>query len=228
MQLVLYCSAPAQLARAKLLFLILTGCWRDLSCSAQLIGRLFSCCLTILAESIRFCMDFVKLGNSGFEHKILDGVLWVRSASAMLGYLNAPSPFDADGWFNTQDLVERDGEYIRILGRKSELINVGGEKVHPTEVENVLLQIDNVKDVTVRGQPNPITGEVVAAKITPLGPEDPDTLKRRVRQFCHARLERYKIPAVIEVVLEDHYGARFKKSRDQTSIRRPADTDAGS
>ena len=98
----------------------------------------------------------------GFEHKIVDGMLWLRSSRAMLGYLNAPSPFDADGWFNTQDLVERDGEYIRILGRKSELINVGGEKVHPTEVENVLLQIDNVKDVTVRGVPNAVTGELAS------------------------------------------------------------------
>ena len=156
---------------------------------------------------------WLKLGNAGFEHRIVDGVLWIRTPSAMLGYLNATAPFDADGWFNTQDLVERDGEYIRILGRKSELINVGGEKVHPTEIENVLLQLDNVKDVTVRGQPNPITGEVVAAKITPLVPEDPAALKRRVRQFCSVRLERYKVPAVIDVVLEDHYGARFKKSR---------------
>src|SRR5262245_18877496 len=68
---------------------------------------------------------WLKLGK-GFEHKIVDGVLWIKSASAMLGYLNAPSPFDADGWFNTKDLVETDGEYMRILGRKSELINVGG------------------------------------------------------------------------------------------------------
>jgi acyl-CoA synthetase (AMP-forming)/AMP-acid ligase II len=158
---------------------------------------------------------WLKLGNAGFEHKIVEKVLWIRSPSAMLGYLNAPSPFDADGWFNTQDLVEQDGDYIRILGRKSELINVGGEKVHPTEIENVLLQLENVKDVTVRGQPNPITGQVVAAKITPLAPEDPDALKRRVRQFCQARLERYKMPAVIDVVVEDHYGARFKKSRNQ-------------
>jgi len=159
---------------------------------------------------------WIKLGNSGFEHKIVDGVLWIRSPSAMLGYLNAPSPFDADGWFNTQDLVERDGEYIRILGRKSELINVGGEKVHPTEIENVVLQMDNVKDVTVRGQPNPVTGEVVAAKITLLVPEDPGTLKRRVRQFCHARLERYKVPAIIDVVVKDHHTERFKKSRSRT------------
>jgi acyl-CoA synthetase (AMP-forming)/AMP-acid ligase II len=163
---------------------------------------------------------WLKLGT-GFEHKIVAGVLWIRSPSAMLGYLNAPSPFEADGWFNTQDLVESDGEYIRILGRKSELINVGGEKVHPTEVENVLLQIDNVKDVTVRGVPNAVTGELVAAKITPLVPEEPDVLKRRVRQFCHARLERYKVPAVIDVVVEEHHGARFKKTRGPASIRRP-------
>ena len=156
---------------------------------------------------------WLKLGDAGFEHKIIDGVLWIRSPSAMLGYLNASSPFDADGWFNTQDLVEKDGEYIRILGRKSELINVGGEKVHPTEIENVLLQLDNVKDVTVRGQPNPITGEVVAAKITPLVQEESDALKRRVREFCRARLERYKTPAVIEVVMEDQHSVRFKKSR---------------
>jgi acyl-CoA synthetase (AMP-forming)/AMP-acid ligase II len=156
---------------------------------------------------------WLKLGTTNFEHKIVDDILWIRSPSAMLGYLNAPSPFDADGWFNTQDLVERDGEYIRILGRKSELINVGGEKVHPTEIENVLLQLDNIKDVTVRGRPNPVTGEVVAARITTLVAEDPGALKRRVRQFCQARLEGYKIPAVIEVVADNHYGARFKKSR---------------
>lgn len=156
---------------------------------------------------------WLKLGDTRLEHKIVDGVLWIRSPSVMLGYLNAPSPFDANGWFNTQDLVEKDGEYIRILGRKSELINVGGEKVHPTEIENLLLQLDNVKDVTVRGQSNPITGEIVAAKITPLVQEDPAAFKQRVREFCRARLERYKVPAVIEVVTEDHYGARFKKSR---------------
>jgi acyl-CoA synthetase (AMP-forming)/AMP-acid ligase II len=171
---------------------------------------------------------WLKLSNTGFEHKIVDRVLWIRSPSAMLGYLNAPSPFDADGWFNTQDLVENDGEYIRILGRKSELINVGGEKVHPTEIENVLLQVDNVKDVTVRGQPNPIMGEVVAAKITLLVPEDPGALRQRVRQFCRTRLEPYKMPAVIDVVVGDHFGARFKKSRNRTSARRRTAADAGS
>jgi acyl-CoA synthetase (AMP-forming)/AMP-acid ligase II len=160
---------------------------------------------------------WLKLGGGMFEHRVVDGVLWLRSQTAMLGYLNAPSPFDMDGWFNTQDLVEVDGEYMRIRGRKSELINVGGEKVHPTEIENVLLELENVKDVTVRGTPNPITGEVVVARITPTRTENPELFKQRIRKFCRARLERYKMPAVIEFVEEDHHGVRFKKSRNATA-----------
>jgi acyl-CoA synthetase (AMP-forming)/AMP-acid ligase II len=156
---------------------------------------------------------WLKLGRAGFEHKIVDGVLWIRSEMAMLGYLNAPSPFDLDGWFNTQDLVEVDGDFIRILGRKSEVINVAGEKVHPTEVEDVLLQLDNVRDATVSAKQNPVTGQVVAAKITLLRPEDPEAFKRRLRQFCRDRLDRYKTPALIEIVAEAHHGERFKKSR---------------
>ena len=74
---------------------------------------------------------WLKLGGAGFEHKIVDGVLWIKSEMAMLGYLNAPSPFDDEGWMNTQDLVEIDGEFIRILGRKSEMINVGGGRSIP-------------------------------------------------------------------------------------------------
>jgi acyl-CoA synthetase (AMP-forming)/AMP-acid ligase II len=156
---------------------------------------------------------WLKLGHHGFEHQVRGGVLWLRSETAMLGYLNAPSPFDADGWFNTQDLVEVDGDYVRIVGRKSEMINVGGEKVHPTEVENVLLQLPNIKDATVSGRANPVTGQVVVAKVTLLEPAEPDQLRAQVRKFCRGRLEPYKIPVVIDIVADDHHGARFKKSR---------------
>jgi long-chain acyl-CoA synthetase len=157
---------------------------------------------------------WLKLGRAGFEHKIVHGVLWIRSATAMLGYLNAPSPFDSEGWFNTQDLVEVDGDFIRILGRKSELINVAGEKVHPAEVEDVLMQLDNVSDATVSARANPVTGQVVAAKVTLMRPEDPEAFKRRLRAFCRDRLDRYKTPALIEIVAQAHHGERFKKSRN--------------
>jgi acyl-CoA synthetase (AMP-forming)/AMP-acid ligase II len=81
---------------------------------------------------------WVKVGGDGYQTRVRDGLLEIKAESAMLGYLNAPSPFTPDGWLRTGDLVEVDGEYIRVLGRQSEIINVGGEKVYPAEVESVL------------------------------------------------------------------------------------------
>lgn len=156
---------------------------------------------------------WVKVGGEGFETKVVDGVLWVRARSAMLGYLNAPSPFDADGWMNTQDAVEVDGEYVRILGRRSEIVNVGGQKVYPAEVESALLQMPNVRDATVVGEPNPITGQIVVARLNLAEPEDPTDLKRRVRAFCRERLASYKVPVKVEIAGGDQHGARFKKMR---------------
>jgi long-chain acyl-CoA synthetase len=159
---------------------------------------------------------WVKIGGEGFETKVVDGVLWLRARSAMLGYLNYPDPFDPDGWFNTGDMVEVDGEWFRIIGRESELINVGGEKVYPSEVESVLMEIEGVRDVTVRGEPNPITGSIVAARFQLDGPA-PHDFKRVVREFCRSRLAPYKVPVKIEVDDQTQYSARFKKMRAQQS-----------
>ncbi len=149
----------------------------------------------------------------GCDHRVVDGYLWVRCDTAMLGYLNLPSPFDAEGWFNTGDAVEVNGRFVRILGRDSDLINVGGLKVYPAEVEDTLLALDNVREATVWGQANAVTGQVVAARVSLTGPEDPAAFERRLYQFCRGRLERYKIPAVIEIVDGAHHGERFKKVR---------------
>ena len=108
---------------------------------------------------------WVKVGGEGFETRVVDGILQIKAQSAMMGYLNAQSPFTDDGWYNTGDAVEVDGEYIKVLGRKSECINVGGEKVYPVEVENVIQEIGNVADVRIYGETNPITGNIVCAKI---------------------------------------------------------------
>ena len=77
----------------------------------------------------------LQVGGEDYETKIVDGTLRIRSACSMLGYLNAPSPFDQDGWFDTGDAVIQEGEWYRILGRESQVINVGGQKVYPAEVE---------------------------------------------------------------------------------------------
>lgn len=156
---------------------------------------------------------WIQLGGADFDFKVIDGVLWIKSKMAMLGYLNADAPFDDDGYFNTQDAVEVDGDYLRILGRKSELINVGGEKVYPNEVESVLLEMSNVADVTVSGRPNPVTGSIVQAAIKLINPEDGHSLRKRIDEHCASRLEPFKIPAAIIISVVDHHNDRFKKVR---------------
>lgn len=157
---------------------------------------------------------WVKLGSSaGFQYKIVDDILWVRSDMAMLGYLNAPAPFDEEGYFNTQDVVETDGDYVRILGRRSEIINVGGEKVYPTEVENVLLEVPNVADVMVSGHPSPVTGMVVKATVRLAEPEEERIAISRIRAHCRTRLEAFKVPQLIVVSDAAQHSDRFKKIR---------------
>jgi long-chain acyl-CoA synthetase len=162
---------------------------------------------------------WLKIDDEGFETRIKDNVLWVRSQSAMMGYLNAPNPFDGEGWLNTGDIVEEsETGHIRILGRKSDIINVGGHKVYPAEVETVLLQLSNVEDVVVYGKPNPIMGRTVAARLRLKAPEDIRLLKRRVREFCRDRLASFKVPVEIDITEGDLMTSRQKKVRRDALI----------
>jgi long-chain acyl-CoA synthetase len=156
---------------------------------------------------------WLKFTGEGFETKVVDGVLWVRTKTAMLGYLNAPDLFDADGWLNTQDAVEVDGEYLRILGRATDLINVGGQKVYPAEIENLLLQLENVHDVAVFGKAHPMMGQIVVARFNLTNPEAPDVFKRRMAAFCRERMANYQIPRLVEFADAEQFGVRFKKMR---------------
>lgn len=156
---------------------------------------------------------WMEIGGDGVEHRVVDGILWLRAPTAMLGYLNAPSPFDAEGWLNTGDRVEVDGAYLRILGRDSDLINVGGEKVHPAEVEDVLLSAGNIADATVTARANPVTGAVVVATVALQRDEDPAALRARLDAFCRARLEPHKVPLSYRIAPAPQHSARFKKVR---------------
>jgi acyl-CoA synthetase (AMP-forming)/AMP-acid ligase II len=158
---------------------------------------------------------WVKVGGEGFQTKVVDGVLYIKSDYAMVGYLNAPSPFDAEGWFNTQDLVEVDGDWLRILGRDSDLINVAGQKVYPAEVEQAILELDNIRDVAVYGDSHPLLGQVVVAKVATVEPEPAAALKQRIRQGCAARLAAYMLPTKVVLADDDEfYSARLKKRRE--------------
>jgi len=156
---------------------------------------------------------WVSVGGEGFQTKVVDGRLFIKARSAMLGYLNAPDPFDADGFLDTGDAVLVDGKWLRILGRTTELINVGGHKVYPAEEESALLEVDGVRDAVVSPVPHPLMGSVVAAAVR-LDREEPlAEFKRRMRTFLRDRLPPYAIPAKLTVSEEDLHSARFKRIR---------------
>jgi acyl-coenzyme A synthetase/AMP-(fatty) acid ligase len=156
---------------------------------------------------------WVRVGGAGFQTKVVDGILWIKSAYAMVGYLNAPSPFDEEGWFNTQDRVEVDGEWFRILGRVTDLINVAGQKVYPAEVEEIILDLDNVEDVAVYGEQHALLGQIVVAKLVTRVPEGVDSLKMRIRRACAQKLAPFKVPAKVVLAEEGLYSPRLKKLR---------------
>jgi len=163
---------------------------------------------------------WVKVGGKGFETKVVDGILWIRSEANMVGYLNAPNPFDNDGWMNTGDEVEVRGEYMRFMGRKTEVINSGGKKIYPIEVETALMAMPNVDNATVEARPHPIMGQVVAAKISVTEPEDPKAMTERLRTLCNERLARYKVPVRFsQISADDHHNVRFKKVRHNEKTR---------
>ena len=135
-----------------------------------------------------------RFGDAGTKTRIVDGVLQIRSSSAMLGYLNAESPFTEDGWYDTRDAVEQRGDLVRILGRVNDAISVGGERVHPAKIENVILQLDEVADVSVFGEPNIVLGNVVCARVVPSREMDRFELRRKVQRHCRARLAPRAVP----------------------------------
>lgn len=156
---------------------------------------------------------WMRIGGEGFQTKVVDDTLWIKSNYAMVGYLNAPSEFDSDGWFNTQDQVEVDGEYFRILGRKTDLINVGGQKVYPAEVEDVILTMENIRDVAVYSEKNPLLGQIVVAKVSLKNDEPLSELKTRIRTHCSTRLASFKVPTKVVITDEDLHTSRQKKTR---------------
>ena len=156
---------------------------------------------------------FLRFDDPDLEWKVIDDELWLRSRTQIAGYLNASNErFTADGWFRTGDKVEQGpGGTLRILGRLGEMINVGGEKLMPTEVESVVLSVPGVADCRVRGEPHPLTGQTVAVDVVTLL-ADHEALRSAIRGACRERLARHKIPTRVTFV-DSVSGARMKKVR---------------
>lgn len=158
---------------------------------------------------------FMKIDDINLEYKIVKNELWLKSKTQVLGYLNSSmNSFTDDGWFKTGDLVEEaDDGYIKIIGRNKEVINVGGEKVLPSEIESIILSILEIQDVLVYGEKNIITGQTVVCDVVINDQIELGQIKKIIRKYCRDKLPIYKIPTKVNIVTETNFGERFKKFR---------------
>jgi acyl-CoA synthetase (AMP-forming)/AMP-acid ligase II len=160
------------------------------------------------------------------------GELACHLQGIMLGYYKAPEAtaqsLDDEGWYYTGDLAVRDAEgYVRIVGRKKDMIIRGGQNIYPQEIENYLLSHPDIQEAAVVGVPSEREGETVWAYVVPrdgssLTPED-------VLNYCRGEISAFKVPGVVRLVDELPRTATQKVQkfllRDQAAseLQRPAE-----
>jgi acyl-coenzyme A synthetase/AMP-(fatty) acid ligase len=154
----------------------------------------------------------------GVEMKVIDGSLRIRSPGAARAYIGAGAPrlADADGFVDTGDMVELRGERYHFIGRRGGIINIGGLKVHPEEVETAINRHGSVRMSRARSRRNPITGAIVVADVVLADGIDAcrhEAIRAEILGQCKESLASYKIPAVIRFVEQLDVTAAGKLAR---------------
>jgi len=133
-----------------------------------------------------------------------EGEVCVKGPSLMLGYYKQPEATAEkvrDGWLHTGDMGVKDAEgYLRITGRLSDMIIVGGFNTYPAEIENFFLRHPDILDVSIVGVPDPVLGEVVMAFVIPKA--GATLTPQAIRDFAKDRIANFKIPKYVEIVSE--------------------------
>jgi long-chain acyl-CoA synthetase len=144
------------------------------------------------------------------------GELCIRGSCVTRGYLNKPEAtkdaFDPNGWFHSGDVayIDEDG-FAYIVDRKKDMINVGGEKVFPSEVEDMMLAHPKIKDLVIVGIPDELKGEAPKAFIQLKDAEK--ATQAEIREFCKAKMAPYKVPRAVEFIAEVPRSASGKALR---------------
>jgi acyl-coenzyme A synthetase/AMP-(fatty) acid ligase len=153
-----------------------------------------------------FPENLVGQQGTRVELKIADGSLRIRSSGTARSYLGTAERLrDDEGFVDTGDIIElREGRYY-FIGRRGGIINVGGLKVHPEEIEAVINRHPEVRMSLVRGRKNSITGAIVVADVVLREKLDPAAqrsleLKQEILRACRERLAQHKVPAAIRFV----------------------------
>lgn len=168
----------------------------------------------VQTKSLSSSSTFLTIDDPNVEWKIENKELWVKSKNQISEYINTNEKAINSGWFKTGDLVEtKDDTYFKIVGRKNEVINVGGEKVLPAEIEDFVMAIAGVEDCTAFSVANGITGQAVGVKIIVDKEANTRDLKKTIRKLSRQKLESFKVPVKIIFETEMQHTERFKKER---------------
>jgi acyl-CoA synthetase (AMP-forming)/AMP-acid ligase II len=152
-----------------------------------------------------FPATFLDRPPAGVELRVRqrDGMLLLKPARVEQEFVGrAEDLVGTDGWMESGDLVEQRGDRFHFLGRANGCINVGGQKVHPLSVEEVILAVPGVQAARVFGRRNPILGALVAAEVVVERGRDTSTLQQEILRACKASLARFQVPAVVSFVEE--------------------------
>ncbi len=147
-----------------------------------------------------FPAAFLTQPPNGVELQIdAENILWLRPRLTVQRFLGTNQALaDRDGWINTGDRVQLEGDRVHFLGRANGAINVGGNKVYPEEVESCIRLVTGVQQVKVQARRNPIMGALVEAIVVPQPDTDRAVLKQSILSHCKARLAPYQVPAFVQ------------------------------
>jgi acyl-coenzyme A synthetase/AMP-(fatty) acid ligase len=152
-----------------------------------------------------FPADMIGANRDGVEMKVVDGSLRIRSRRAAHAYVGrqAAALTDKDGFVDTGDMVEKRGDRYYFVGRRGGIINIGGLKVHPEEIEAIINRHDEVRMARVRARKSPITGAIVVADVvlaTGCDAGGSEEIRNKILADCRANLAPHKVPAMIKFV----------------------------
>jgi acyl-coenzyme A synthetase/AMP-(fatty) acid ligase len=152
-----------------------------------------------------FPASLIGQGRDGVEMKVVDGSLRIRSGRTAHCYIggNAAPLADMEGFVDTGDMVELRGDRYFFVGRRGGIINIGGLKVHPEEIEAVINRHASVRMSRARSRKNPITGAIVVADVVLADGTDAGSkaaIGNEILAQCRSALAAHKVPAVIRFV----------------------------
>lgn len=147
-------------------------------------------------KSLSSSSAFLTFKNMENSLRVKNNVLQIKQPESFKGYLNYP--FSLEEWYSTGDRVKKQDDAFVILGRESDWIIVGGEKVSPFEVEDVLMSFPGVLSAKVFGKDFLLTNQIVAARIFVKHENRNEEFIIKLKEFCMNKLDRFKVPADIE------------------------------